>query len=633
MTEGSRGAVKDQTQQGYPVVQLYGPVQTALLQVFVGTDTGKVKPHPFYQACKVSGKNSTPCTERDIDSTTTIEIELSSTNDLMASIDCVGILKLRNADVEQRIGVAKTKKRSTRARMVFRVIFNRPDGVQQILQVTSSPIVCTQPVGQPEVSRLSLTACSVKGGKDLFIIGKNFMKGTKVFFRETGEENKVIWEKEADIEKDYFQPTHLICVIPEYFNLEITKPVSVNLVVSCSGKLGDPRPFTYQPLKPLPKVETPMEIEPPQPQPLSFGQCPSTLELLRLLQQNPQGGFQVPSEALPPTFSSASTVPQAAGSFSDRETASETKCAFSPSFHEQSHQSDSQFASQLESSSNFHSQTPVQNSPVQSPPQLHSSTQFQSSSISQPPADQGFQQTTQLQSSTDDYLSTTQINPSNQMHSSAMEMHTSDDYETATTQQQQQSPSSQQLNSSLTDFHSMTHQTQQNPLQSLQCQSENQALRRTQFQVESQTQPSAQVQSSQFSQLMSSLPSASAPQIIIVGNPRPVSGRNNVFSLGGNSQQPAPSIFIIPSLSTINENSVSQDNDVLSLLDSLLREILSAFFYFFFLSLFFLLLFFLLLFFFFCYIFQYFFFHYFHFFPSIPFCPSVPSSTIYFSFS
>lgn len=425
-------------------------------------------------------------------------------------------------------------------------------------------------------------------------------------------------------------------------------------------------------VKPLPKVETPMEIEPPQPQPLSFGQCPSTLELLRLLQQNPQGGFQVPSETLPPAFSSASTVPQAAGSFSDRETASETKCAFSPSFHEQSHQSDSQFAPPLESSSNFHSQTPVQNSPVQSPPQLHSSTQFQSSSISQPPADQGFQQTTQLQSSTDDYLSTTQINPSNQMHSSAMEMHTSDDYETATTQQQQQSPSSQQLNSSLTDFHSMSemtdsnsiksspmltnnssqfqtqnfsfnepaallqtqqqqqlhvsaqmnisnthinfeasqqqsnsqmhlsssglhltdsnqfqtplkmpltnsvskltaHQTQQNPLQSLQCQSENQALRQTRFQVESQTQPSAQVQSSQFSQLMSSLPSASAPQIIIVGNPRPVSGRNNVFSLGGNSQQPAPSIFIIPSLSTINENSVSQDNDVLSLLDSLLR--------------------------------------------------------------
>lgn len=37
------------------------------------------------------------------------------------------------------------------------------------------------------------------------------MKGTKVFFRETGEENKVIWEKEADIEKDYFQPVSAPC--------------------------------------------------------------------------------------------------------------------------------------------------------------------------------------------------------------------------------------------------------------------------------------------------------------------------------------------------------------------------------------------------------------------------------------
>lgn len=73
---------------------------------------------------------------------------------------------------------------------------------------SSLPFTTTsaQPVGQPEVSRLSLTSCTVKGGKDLFIIGKNFMKGTKVYFRETVDESKVIWEKEAEIEKDYFQP-------------------------------------------------------------------------------------------------------------------------------------------------------------------------------------------------------------------------------------------------------------------------------------------------------------------------------------------------------------------------------------------------------------------------------------------
>lgn len=51
-----------------------------------------MKPHPFYQACKVSGKNSTPCIEKDIDSTTTIEIELSSTNNLIARYECIIIV-------------------------------------------------------------------------------------------------------------------------------------------------------------------------------------------------------------------------------------------------------------------------------------------------------------------------------------------------------------------------------------------------------------------------------------------------------------------------------------------------------------------------------------------------------------
>ena len=58
-------------------------------------------------------------------------------------IDCVGILKLRNADVEQRIGLARSKKRSTRARIVFRVNIPNPDGSYQTLQVASQPILCS----------------------------------------------------------------------------------------------------------------------------------------------------------------------------------------------------------------------------------------------------------------------------------------------------------------------------------------------------------------------------------------------------------------------------------------------------------------------------------------------------------
>lgn len=62
---------------------------------------------------------------------------------LTCSIDCVGILKLRNADVEQRIGIAKAKKKSTKARMIFRVTFQKPCGSPQVLQVASSPILCS----------------------------------------------------------------------------------------------------------------------------------------------------------------------------------------------------------------------------------------------------------------------------------------------------------------------------------------------------------------------------------------------------------------------------------------------------------------------------------------------------------
>lgn len=60
------------------------------------------------------------------------------------SVDCVGILKLRNADVEARIGVAGSKKKSTRARLAFRVNIPRPDGSVLTLQTLSSPILCSK---------------------------------------------------------------------------------------------------------------------------------------------------------------------------------------------------------------------------------------------------------------------------------------------------------------------------------------------------------------------------------------------------------------------------------------------------------------------------------------------------------
>ncbi|XP_025114590.1 uncharacterized protein LOC112576423 isoform X3 [Pomacea canaliculata] len=263
LTEGSRGAVKDRSQQGYPVIKLHGYKEPATLQVFIGNEAGRIKPHGFYQACRVCGKNSTPCTEREIEGTTVIEIEISPMNDMIVSMDCVGILKLRNADVEKRIGIARAKakkKNSTKARLVFRVALRKLDGSFITLQTASTPILCTQPIGQPEISRMSLSEISINQTKDLFIIGKNFLKGTRVVFQKLGLDEKTVeWQSEAEIEAEYFQQTHLICKVPEYPKKDIEKPVYVQIVVQSGGKSSDPQDFIYTPGRKGDKLCTPRD--------------------------------------------------------------------------------------------------------------------------------------------------------------------------------------------------------------------------------------------------------------------------------------------------------------------------------------------------------------------------------------
>ena len=98
-TEGSRGAVKDRSGNGFPIVKLIGYDKPTTLQIFIGTDVGRVAPHMFYQACKVSGKNSTPCNEKKVEGTIVIEIDLKPDNEMTATCDCVGILKVRTISV------------------------------------------------------------------------------------------------------------------------------------------------------------------------------------------------------------------------------------------------------------------------------------------------------------------------------------------------------------------------------------------------------------------------------------------------------------------------------------------------------------------------------------------------------
>ncbi|XP_058830280.1 nuclear factor of activated T-cells 5 isoform X2 [Topomyia yanbarensis] len=257
-TEGSRGAVKDRSGNGFPVVRLVGHTKPTVLQVFIGTDVGRVAPHMFYQACKVSGKNSTPCMERKLEGTMVIEVDVKPENEMTVTCDCVGILKERNVDVEHRFpdqSGPRAKKKSTRCRMVFRTTIKHDDGSVETLQVCSQPIVCTQPPGVPEICKKSLVSCPAEGGLEMFIIGKNFLKDTKVVFQRrkaplganSASISVIPWEQTVIPDKEYLQQTHLICTVPPYVRQDILEPVVVQIYIVSAGKKSETHNFTFTP--------------------------------------------------------------------------------------------------------------------------------------------------------------------------------------------------------------------------------------------------------------------------------------------------------------------------------------------------------------------------------------------------
>ena len=63
---------------------------------------------------------------------------------LSGSIDCAGILKLRNSDIELRKGETDIGRKNTRVRLVFRVHIPQPSGRTLSLQVASNPIECCE---------------------------------------------------------------------------------------------------------------------------------------------------------------------------------------------------------------------------------------------------------------------------------------------------------------------------------------------------------------------------------------------------------------------------------------------------------------------------------------------------------
>ncbi|KAM4018773.1 nuclear factor of activated T-cells 5-like [Anomaloglossus baeobatrachus] len=127
-----------------------------------------------------------------------------------------------------------------------------------------------QPAGVPEILKKSLHSCSAKGEEEVFLIGKNFLKGAKVVFQENIADDSS-WKAEAEIDMELFHQNHLIVKVPPYHDQQITSPVSVVMfVVTNAGRSHEVQPFTYTPEPPIPvNVLIKKEISSPT-QPCTF---------------------------------------------------------------------------------------------------------------------------------------------------------------------------------------------------------------------------------------------------------------------------------------------------------------------------------------------------------------------------
>lgn len=282
-TEGSRGAVKA-APTGHPVVKLcgYSERKPLSLQVFVGTaDDRSIRPHPFYQIHRVTGKMVGTASHESVQAgTKVLDIPLNPENNMTALIDCAGILKLRNSDIELRKGETDVGRKNTRVRLVFRTHLplappGAPTGRVLALQVASLPIECSQRSAQelPVIESVSLTSCSVEGGEELLLSGTNFLPISRVLFMERGTDGKLQWEEEAHVDRDNSNECLLCVRVPAYSDLSVSRPVSVSLYVS-NGKRKRSSTHCFKYLPVMFKEEDPL-LSRPSVLPLDGGTaCP-----------------------------------------------------------------------------------------------------------------------------------------------------------------------------------------------------------------------------------------------------------------------------------------------------------------------------------------------------------------------
>ncbi|KAK2880608.1 nuclear factor of activated T-cells, cytoplasmic 3-like [Channa argus] len=236
-TEGSRGSIK--APDGHPVIKLSGYSEQRLnLLLFIGTaDDRYLRPHSFYQVHRVTGKTvTTTCQEKIMGGSKVLEIPLLPENNMSASIDCAGILKLRNADIELKKGETDIGRKNTRVRVVFRVAIPQPDGQMLWLQTVSIPVECSQRSGQelPQVEQFSPVSCSVDGGEELLITGSNISAQSRVVFVEKGPDGRSLWEMDGRVVPEKSSGSSIVVEVPRY-NKKATAPVQVQFYIS-NGK-------------------------------------------------------------------------------------------------------------------------------------------------------------------------------------------------------------------------------------------------------------------------------------------------------------------------------------------------------------------------------------------------------------
>ncbi|XP_077886812.1 nuclear factor of activated T-cells, cytoplasmic 1 [Ictidomys tridecemlineatus] len=253
-----------------PEGELHGYLENEplTLQLFIGTaDDRLLRPHAFYQVHRITGKTvSTTSHEALLCNTKVLEIPLLPENNMRAIIDCAGILKLRNSDIELRKGETDIGRKNTRVRLVFRVHVPQPSGRTLSLQVASNPIECSQRSAQelPLVEKQSLDSYPVGGGKKMVLSGHNFLQDSKVIFVEKAPDGHHVWEMEAKTDRDLCRPNSLVVEIPPFRNQRISSPVQVSFYV-CNGKRkrSQYQHFTYLPAHvPVIKTEPTDDYEP-----------------------------------------------------------------------------------------------------------------------------------------------------------------------------------------------------------------------------------------------------------------------------------------------------------------------------------------------------------------------------------